>query len=253
MLTPFGSCSQPGAYCVQACAHTFECQIDVCGPIHVFLPRCSTRQSSIPVACTSARRRHGPSLPPTPGGRTCRCASQHTIPAPHPSTSGRVPEGQGKGKVARGRCSGTVQDRLRSLETARDTPRPRRILPSGPCTDSRTTARLPLGSSGWTRTNNPAVNSRTLCQLSYRGLTGPGLYMDRTAEPKNLRHASKGQAWANRLFLRLMRASRCCSSAAVRGGCRNGLLSLTYIAHRVYVSAWSRSFDCHSWYFASST
>ena len=27
------------------------------------------------------------------------------------------------------------------------------------------------GSPGWTRTNNPSVNSRMLCQLSYRGLT----------------------------------------------------------------------------------
>ncbi len=26
-------------------------------------------------------------------------------------------------------------------------------------------------SPGWTRTNNPSVNSRMLCQLSYRGLT----------------------------------------------------------------------------------
>jgi hypothetical protein len=25
------------------------------------------------------------------------------------------------------------------------------------------------GSPGWTRTNNPPVNSRMLCQLSYRG------------------------------------------------------------------------------------
>jgi hypothetical protein len=27
-------------------------------------------------------------------------------------------------------------------------------------------------SPGWTRTNNPPVNSRMLCQLSYRGLAG---------------------------------------------------------------------------------
>jgi hypothetical protein len=26
-----------------------------------------------------------------------------------------------------------------------------------------------LSSPGWTRTNNPPVNSRMLCQLSYRG------------------------------------------------------------------------------------
>jgi hypothetical protein len=29
--------------------------------------------------------------------------------------------------------------------------------------------RLPENSPGWTRTNNPPVNSRMLCQLSYRG------------------------------------------------------------------------------------
>ena len=28
------------------------------------------------------------------------------------------------------------------------------------------------GSPGWTRTNNPSVNSRMLCQLSYRGSFG---------------------------------------------------------------------------------
>src|SRR6478672_592059 len=30
-------------------------------------------------------------------------------------------------------------------------------------------------SPGWTRTNNPPVNSRMLCQLSYRGLAAPSL------------------------------------------------------------------------------
>ena len=39
---------------------------------------------------------------------------------------------------------------------------------------TRTTMRFPRGRStlnspGWTRTNNPSVNSRMLCQLSYRG------------------------------------------------------------------------------------
>jgi hypothetical protein len=29
------------------------------------------------------------------------------------------------------------------------------------------------GSPGWTRTNNPSVNSRMLCQLSYRGSLSP--------------------------------------------------------------------------------
>src|SRR5947208_3325668 len=29
-----------------------------------------------------------------------------------------------------------------------------------------------IGSPGWTRTTNPPVNSRMLCQLSYRGLLG---------------------------------------------------------------------------------
>jgi hypothetical protein len=31
------------------------------------------------------------------------------------------------------------------------------------------TPRQKKGSPGWTRTNNPPVNSRMLCQLSYRG------------------------------------------------------------------------------------
>ena len=30
-----------------------------------------------------------------------------------------------------------------------------------------------VGSPGWTRTNNPPVNSRMLCQLSYRGSSAP--------------------------------------------------------------------------------
>jgi hypothetical protein len=36
-------------------------------------------------------------------------------------------------------------------------------------------------SPGWTRTNNPPVNSRMLCQLSYRGtvLSGPNSSGDR--------------------------------------------------------------------------
>ena len=33
---------------------------------------------------------------------------------------------------------------------------------------------LRLCSPGWTRTNNPAINSRVLCQLSYRGRTALG-------------------------------------------------------------------------------
>ena len=32
-----------------------------------------------------------------------------------------------------------------------------------------------LSSPGWTRTNNPPVNSRMLCQLSYRGLAAPSV------------------------------------------------------------------------------
>ena len=32
-----------------------------------------------------------------------------------------------------------------------------------------------LNSPGWTRTNNPPVNSRMLCQLSYRGTVRAGL------------------------------------------------------------------------------
>src|SRR5829696_6148852 len=36
-------------------------------------------------------------------------------------------------------------------------------------TESPSNAGLPSSSPGWTRTNNPPVNSRMLCQLSYRG------------------------------------------------------------------------------------
>ena len=129
--------------------------------------------------------------------------------------------------TARNACTASI------LETVRDIPRPRREYPSGPCIDFRTTGRLQLGSSGWTRTNNPAVNSRTLCQLSYRGLTGRGLYMDGFAEPKIRPSFPRGQDRASRLCLRPIRVRRCCSSAAVCGGCLNGLLSLTYMAHRV--------------------
>jgi hypothetical protein len=44
---------------------------------------------------------------------------------------------------------------------------------------SRSTMRCPHGhkgrnSPGWTRTNNPPVNSRMLCQLSYRGTRSGG-------------------------------------------------------------------------------
>ena len=35
------------------------------------------------------------------------------------------------------------------------------------------------GSPGWTRTNNPSVNSRMLCQLSYRGRKRPEVYPGR--------------------------------------------------------------------------
>jgi hypothetical protein len=39
----------------------------------------------------------------------------------------------------------------------------------GPLGDAR-------GSPGWTRTSNPSVNSRMLCQLSYRGMLQGRLY-----------------------------------------------------------------------------
>jgi hypothetical protein len=31
-----------------------------------------------------------------------------------------------------------------------------------------------MSSSGWTRTSNPSINSRMLCQLSYRGMREAG-------------------------------------------------------------------------------
>src|ERR687893_2971158 len=41
----------------------------------------------------------------------------------------------------------------------------------------RCTLGTPSGSPGWTRTSNPSINSRMLCQLSYRGkVTAGGLY-----------------------------------------------------------------------------
>src|SRR5215207_5611417 len=41
-------------------------------------------------------------------------------------------------------------------------------------TESPSNAGLPSSSPGWTRTNNPPVNSRMLCQLSYRGTRSGG-------------------------------------------------------------------------------
>src|ERR671916_3304164 len=40
----------------------------------------------------------------------------------------------------------------------------------------RETRAVPPSSPGWTRTSNPSVNSRMLCQLSYRGMLRGRLY-----------------------------------------------------------------------------
>src|SRR3954452_5259710 len=40
----------------------------------------------------------------------------------------------------------------------------------------RETRVVPPSSPGWTRTSNPSVNSRMLCQLSYRGMLQMRLY-----------------------------------------------------------------------------
>ena len=64
--------------------------------------------------------------------------------------------------------------RPRSQGSSLHTTRPRRGYPSGSCV-SPTAVRaggVNSGSSGWTRTNNPSVNSRLLCRLSYRGSSG---------------------------------------------------------------------------------
>src|SRR5215210_3395483 len=45
----------------------------------------------------------------------------------------------------------------------------------------RETRVVPPGSPGWTRTSNPSVNSRMLCQLSYRGKLQMRLYGSRPA------------------------------------------------------------------------
>src|SRR5215213_2229744 len=41
----------------------------------------------------------------------------------------------------------------------------------------RETRAVPPSSPGWTRTSNPSVNSRMLCQLSYRGMLQMRLYV----------------------------------------------------------------------------
>ncbi len=48
------------------------------------------------------------------------------------------------------------------------TTRPRAVLPETPNQHDRDIH----GSRGWTRTSNPSINSRMLCQLSYAGLSG---------------------------------------------------------------------------------
>src|SRR5215213_9927306 len=48
----------------------------------------------------------------------------------------------------------------------------------GPWRETRT---VPPSSPGWTRTSNPSVNSRMLCQLSYRGMLQMRLYVSRPA------------------------------------------------------------------------
>src|SRR5918995_4044414 len=53
-------------------------------------------------------------------------------------------------------------------------------LTQGPPT-SKDEVRGPSGSPGWTRTNNPSVNSRMLCQLSYRGKAATGSPRQRPA------------------------------------------------------------------------
>ena len=72
------------------------------------------------------------------------------------------------------RCGGWAPSPTLSREFANW--RPRRLSPARPsisaavrARESRTSHRSP----GRTRTSNPSVNSRTLCQLSYRGLPVP--------------------------------------------------------------------------------
>src|SRR4029077_4860236 len=52
-----------------------------------------------------------------------------------------------------------------------------------------------VSSPGWTRTNNPPVNSRMLCQLSYRGIGG-GIVARRQANALISSRTSASFSWS---------------------------------------------------------
>jgi hypothetical protein len=56
----------------------------------------------------------------------------------------------------------------------------------------RETRVVPPGSPGWTRTSNPSVNSRMLCQLSYRGMLQMRLYGSWPAASRLSGHRAQG-------------------------------------------------------------
>jgi hypothetical protein len=98
------------------------------------------------------------------GAVSVRTASEVLGQRDHPDDRRQIrgcrPAGQGGGARRHRRRTG---DRLTAVQTAvSQQQRPGHSGVTGPltCID---------GSPGWTRTNNPPVNSRMLCQLSYRG------------------------------------------------------------------------------------
>jgi hypothetical protein len=57
----------------------------------------------------------------------------------------------------------------------------------------RETRVVPPSSPGWTRTSNPSVNSRMLCQLSYRGMLQMRLYGSWPAASSSLGDGAQGE------------------------------------------------------------
>src|SRR6266496_4899505 len=114
---------------------------------------------------------HRPLPPPRPRRLRGRVAADRSHPQPA-QTLARRPHSGNKGDP------GTARRLTRPTPTAPT----RSENPADPSTSARTienprsealcnslSAGLSVYSPGWTRTNNPPVNSRMLCQLSYRG------------------------------------------------------------------------------------
>src|SRR5919112_2638984 len=65
---------------------------------------------------------------------------------------------------------------------------------------------LPPSSPGWTRTSNPSVNSRMLCQLSYRGMLRMRLYVSWPAASSLRGDGAQGALESLALYLKLFLA-----------------------------------------------